>query len=281
MGSSPHTRGAPPADGDVEPIFRIIPAYAGSTQRCQHRLQGTKDHPRIRGEHRQHRRRPERGRGSSPHTRGALNEIWVGDGGGGIIPAYAGSTSRKDIDLAWRADHPRIRGEHRLSGLYTGDGQGSSPHTRGALAHPPDARHGKRIIPAYAGSTAGASSRRQPRGDHPRIRGEHLNERAARQRRKGSSPHTRGALAADRRQEAPKRIIPAYAGSTRGTATARGLRSDHPRIRGEHVRVDELVAESLGSSPHTRGAPPQRREARFSDGIIPAYAGSTAACPEL
>ena len=72
--------------------------------------------------------------GSSPHTRGALPPYQRFDSATGIIPAYAGSTRRRRRTSSEQADHPRIRGEHRLSGLYTGDGQGSSPHTRGA--HP-------------------------------------------------------------------------------------------------------------------------------------------------
>ena len=94
--------------------------------------------------------------------------------------------------------------------------------------------------------------------DHPRIRGEHLNERAARQRRKGSSPHTRGA----RRRVAPRAhgvwIIPAYAGST--TMRACSARS------------------GAGSSPHTRGARIEYQGGDMYARIIPAYAGSTQTC---
>ena len=92
--------------------------------------------------------------------------------------------------------------------------------------------------------------------DHPRIRGEHLENIAAKRRGLG--------------------IIPAYAGSTcfsssliafmegssphtRGAQMLYGLRPDahwdHPRIRGEHFeQMCELVVVL---------------------GIIPAYAGST------
>ena len=72
----------------------------------------------------------------------------------------------------------------------------------------------------------------------------------------GSSPHTRGALSAHAK-------------------AARGV-EDHPRIRGEHLRLGHLLqltigiipayagstmlngteeSEMVGSSPHTRGAP--------------------------
>ena len=80
-----------------------------------------------------------------------------------------------------------------MSGLYTGDGQGSSPHTRGAQS--PQLFDGgrQRIIPAYAGSTKPNSPASGARADHPRIRGEHLHHLVWAVFVEGSSPHTRGA----------------------------------------------------------------------------------------
>ena len=132
-GSSPHTRGA---------LAR---------RRC---LAGPPtDHPRIRGEHVMPSRNVNGVTGSSPHTRGAPARADWGGGCRGIIPAYAGSTmAAYRLDLMTQ-DHPRIRGEHRLSGLYTGDGQGSSPHTRGAHLEIAIDPIQLGIIPAYAGST--------------------------------------------------------------------------------------------------------------------------------
>ena len=71
------------------------------------------------------------------------------------------------------------------------------------------------------------------------------------------------------------RIIPAYAGSTNLLRGNVGGAMDHPRIRGEHEDIDERYLEMTGSSPHTRGAPPNRRRHPRSLAIIPAYAGST------
>ncbi len=257
-GSSPHTRGArsarpsccsrtwdhprirgehPHRPEDVEAAPRIIPAYAGSTSKSKSkrkesvgssphtrgalcpgtsRAVGEEDHPRIRGEH------------------DGLDEPTVEVGG--IIPAYAGSTegrgrgvrcgrgssphtrgAREDQALGrgLHQDHPRIRGEHLLLGAAVAQLQG--------------------IIPAYAGSTAGARVRCVTRG--------------------GSSPHTRGA---------PRRWPPPYP-----------CRRDHPRIRGEHVKAARSTVFMSGSSPHTRGALVRRLEYVGYLGIIPAYAGST------
>ncbi len=112
-GSSPHTRGALmrfPADEDA---VGIIPAYAGSTHISQDPCGANRDHPRIRGEHRNFRFPAMARIGSSPHTRGARNARLIADVGAGIIPAYAGSTKAGPPMPVNSADHPRIRGEHR------------------------------------------------------------------------------------------------------------------------------------------------------------------------
>ena len=114
-------------------------------------------------------------------------------------------------------------------------------------------------------------------GDHPRIRGEHDHAGVQREKRGGSSPHTRGARPGCLPRPHESRIIPAYAGSTT-TPSARGrARWDHPRIRGEHDPMRSRTSCSAGSSPHTRGARRRLVGDRRGGRIIPAYAGSTAA----
>ena len=70
-----------------------------------------------------------------------------------IIPAYAGSTLAAYNRDTNRADHPRIRGEHKIAQKGKGMAAGSSPHTRGApvVVATPGRLVG--IIPAYAGGT--------------------------------------------------------------------------------------------------------------------------------
>ena len=70
-------------------------------------------------------------------------------------------------------DHPRIRGEHVWLDVEWPKTFGSSPHTRGAQACIQERQNHRRIIPAYAGSTATCRVWRPRFGDHPRIRGEH------------------------------------------------------------------------------------------------------------
>ena len=92
MGSSPHTRGAPCRVVFKAARQRIIPAYAGSTERTTDTLSRSSDHPRIRGEHKSASMLERRPPGSSPHTRGAPPAGPRRNSGSRIIPAYAGST---------------------------------------------------------------------------------------------------------------------------------------------------------------------------------------------
>ena len=192
--------------------------------------------------------------GSSPHTRGARAARWMAATWTGIIPAYAGSTTQQQTVRLDIPDHPRIRGEHWASTCTRRRRRGSSPHTRGAPQHRLDLAVPVGIIPAYAGSTGRGRRRRHRLADHPRIRGEHRNTRSRAPAKPGSSPHTRGALAATWRGRNHDGIIPAYAGSTVSPACIPATVRDHPRIRGEHCQRSRLAPPIWGSSPHTRGA---------------------------
>ena len=194
--------------------------------------------------------------GSSPLTRGARGHPhWV-CGAGGLIPAYAGSTSYADTAGACVWAHPRLRGEHsnrRCNGCATG---GSSPLTRGALPAWWARREQRRLIPAYAGSTLGEVSAWSPVWAHPRLRGEHARPFLSVLGKGGSSPLTRGAP-----------------GSSLGKVL---FRLAHPRLRGEHQGFVAGLKGNTGSSPLTRGALTNSLERPPGVGLIPAYAGSTA-----
>ena len=91
---------------------------------------------------------------------------------------------------------------------------GSPPHARGALweAIVETAKVG--ITPACAGSTIIRSTRPNLIWDHPRMRGEHLQEGFEKDGHVGSPPHARGALIAPFGVLAHDGITPACAGST-------------------------------------------------------------------
>ena len=160
------------------------------------------------------------------------------------------------LTAPWMApsDHPRIRGEHADGVLTRMSIGGSSPHTRGAPVADPGSRTLYRIIPAYAGSTLPLTVARGAAQDHPRIRGEHASCVADMDFAVGSSPHTRGAPQPHQGRDAERRIIPAYAGSTKPSTPDARTGGDHPRIRGEHEAKLILDCPAVGSSPHTRGA---------------------------
>ena len=147
-------------------------------------------------------------RGSSPHTRGALDQMIVAELEPRIIPAYAGSTG---------SSSPSIRFVFSLDPLRL--------LPRSAF---------RRIIPAYAGSTTISTCGAGTRADHPRIRGEHYLAGRLRFGAAGSSPHTRGAPLLFLSGVVAGRIIPAYAGSTGRRRRVPPCLRDHPRIRGEH-----------------------------------------------
>ena len=276
-GSSPHTRGALLNSASLPGRRRIIPAYAGSTPSPARTATHPSDHPRIRGEHGLELDDGIELPGSSPHTRGALPGFSQHRRCVRIIPAYAGSTCRRWSVPGWRWDHPRIRGEHARRMYNRGELYGSSPHTRGALCLHRRHRARRRIIPAYAGSTSFSAQSPLSKSDHPRIRGEHERPRVVLRHPAGSSPHTRGAQRSAHAGHDHVRIIPAYAGSTRCAASSTRVLRDHPRIRGEHFGTHRVPIDVSGSSPHTRGAPDRGQAGQSCDGIIPAYAGSTAA----
>ena len=153
-GSSPRMRGTPrQCPLDILPE-RIIPAYAGNTQRgyVVRLLHG--DHPRVCGEHGMADIGLAFSSGSSPRMRGTRDVRRRLDGRPGIIPAYAGNTlSRFSAKLNHR-DHPRVCGEHPAFPLLFRRLTGSSPRMRGTRDHVHVGQFAGGIIPAYAGNTS-------------------------------------------------------------------------------------------------------------------------------
>ena len=172
-------------------------------------------------------------------------------------------------------DHPRIRGEHTMTFDGLEYGKGSSPHTRGARTTSRRRARRTGIIPAYAGSTLIVCSGFACSGDHPRIRGEHVERVEDNCDARGSSPHARGAQRNNTISPGCARIIPACAGSTQSGDKAKGTFRDHPRMRGEHSISSAIRLQFAGSSPHARGALLDHDARHLGPGIIPACAGST------
>ena len=91
-GSSPLTRGKllPPSDHAV--VDRLIPAHAGKTWSFNSDTGVTWAHPRSRGENGDDLASGLLDGGSSPLTRGKLEDVVCGQLGCRLIPAHAGKT---------------------------------------------------------------------------------------------------------------------------------------------------------------------------------------------
>jgi len=93
---------------------------------------------------------------------------------------------------------------------------------------------------------------------------------------RGSPPHTRGTLIQAMLITLIKRITPAHAGNTRSPYMMRGGRGDHPRTRGEHLKMQIKHINETGSPPHTRGTRTYEQNNSHGERITPAHAGNTA-----
>ncbi len=131
MGSSPLTRGKRAAAGATGGASRLIPAHAGKTTWLSHIPASVRAHPRSRGENSPRGSKLPVEKGSSPLTRGKLDNIPAACELGGLIPAHAGktTTSYSLIGKSWA--HPRSRGENRATSWGVRSRRGSSPLTRG------------------------------------------------------------------------------------------------------------------------------------------------------
>ena len=114
LGSSPQARGALTRGLIGARGGRLIPAGAGSTERCHCLTERIGAHPRRRGEHVGAHGGCFDPYGSSPQARGALRRQVRRQRSERLIPAGAGSTSRAFIRSCVVQAHPRRRGEHSL-----------------------------------------------------------------------------------------------------------------------------------------------------------------------
>ena len=214
---------------------RITPASAGNTPLKMASQGGKKDHPRIRGEYNNTRRRYENIKGSPPHPRGIRRPPPLCSPWKGITPASAGNTMHPLRPLRFYRDHPRIRGEYARHPRYIHAVSGSPPHPRGILFLSCSRFYCNRITPASAGNTEIFLVKKCHLQDHPRIRGEYGIRRSPPMNIKGSPPHPRGILSPPYPRLFLKRITPASAGNTLPFPALAAAPWDHPRIRGEYV----------------------------------------------
>ena len=144
-----------------------------------------------------------------------------------------GKVSRRGVDKrAWR-DHPRLCGEKRCTGNFSGHDDGSPPPMRGKvkpflcpLCH-------KGITPAYAGKSVASAYTLRSSWDHPRLCGEKTIKICLTLWKTGSPPPMRGKASPTRKLSRLLRITPAYAGKRQFSAFPLKFVWDHPRLCGE------------------------------------------------
>ena len=213
-GSSPLSRGIQwrSFGGSAGP--GIIPALAGNTPRGLAGGFPSTDHPRSRGEYMVACCRPLRSGGSSPLSRGIHPPRPPHPPHPGIIPALAGNTKYLRVPDWSIEDHPRSRGEYRVTPASWAARYGSSPLSRGIRSGVHRSASHRGIIPALAGNTPERGPGQGCCWDHPRSRGEYATLVSAPPRLWG--------------------IIPALAGNTISLNRRCIAFQDHPRSRGEY-----------------------------------------------
>ena len=274
-GSSPRVRGKrlPGREGGLR--GRLIPARAGKTSRGSSTASSAWAHPRACGENLVYLMLLTAGFGSSPRVRGKPQGPCPVGRLGGLIPARAGKTHLTEEEEACTKAHPRACGENSGEVSSSRSATGSSPRVRGKPHQLGGQGPRRRLIPARAGKTRGASKPASGLEAHPRACGE--NARRCRRRRggRGSSPRVRGKRA-ERRQDVRRGgLIPARAGKT--AEGAQRVRADeaHPRACGENPLPTGGRSSAAGSSPRVRGKPPPLPLHRRPHRLIPARAGKT------
>ena len=252
-GSSPLTRGKRALSEGRPQCAGLIPAHAGKTPRRAWSWGRTGAHPRSRGENGMMMVRRERGRGSSPLTRGKRGDHEGDQAQRRLIPAHAGKTPSVDVAVSFSGAHPRSRGENTEADEDSRALWGSSPLTRGKPHRDRVQRHEGGLIPAHAGKTRPMSWKQISSGAHPRSRGENFSRRRQGQRCRGSSPLTRGKRADAEVNPWRLGLIPAHAGKTAKVRDGEVCARAHPRSRGENSATNSLATFIAGSSPLTRG----------------------------
>ncbi len=192
LGSSPRMRGKRQTLHQTLTRNRLIPAYAGKTSINLYSFPRSRAHPRVCGENGSNLAAGIGGAGSSPRMRGKL----LMNGGHvkriGLIPAYAGKTLIRAVNMFTPATHPRVCGENAFCIASSSGITGSSPRMRGKRTAQRRALSNLRLIPAYAGKTFTGALKPFSYWAHPRVCGENQVTMLLAPHTPGSSPRMRG-----------------------------------------------------------------------------------------
>ena len=274
-GSPPHGRGPPGRERHDRPPDGLTPAWAGTTSTQPAAPARRRAHPRMGGDHESEARPAPAVRGSPPHGRGPPEARPSADSGGGLTPAWAGTTSSSASAATTPWAHPRMGGDHSSGTFHTALHKGSPPHGRGpprSVAPRPAARG---LTPAWAGTTRRDRRRMGCRRAHPRMGGDHLPTGKGYWTESGSPPHGRGPPLAGAHAGHRGGLTPAWAGTTPSRGPGGAESGAHPRMGGDHAQPAGRLADGAGSPPHGRGPPRVPGRGHHPLGLTPAWAGTT------
>ncbi len=231
-------------------------------------------HPRVGGEQRPPLTQPAVVCGSSPRGRGTGFSIADAKRAGRVIPAWAGNRTAKAP--LWRgfSGHPRVGGEQATATFNSTAYVGSSPRGRGTAGTDTGLPGDKRVIPAWAGNRPRTGRIRRPGAGHPRVGGEQLQGGGVGIFGDGSSPRGRGTESEGGFVARPIRVIPAWAGNRRSSASCASPMPGHPRVGGEQFVLNACNRDICGSSPRGRGTVVNGIRASSPTRVIPAWAGN-------
>ena len=155
---------------------------------------------------------------------------------------------------------------------------GSPPLARGTVyrTSPPRARGG--ITPACAGNRHTEDKAYHGIGDHPRLRGEQRADTRTVYCSPGSPPLARGTGFLRAPTKSGTGITPACAGNRFMPSFSPLSPWDHPRLRGEQIKLCLCAYVAQGSPPLARGTEPCKRLMRGLKRITPACAGNSCGC---
>ena len=274
-GSPPRARGKGMPRTAGRAGVGITPACAGKSDREFFSGLRLGDHPRVRGEKWESVSMMSSPTGSPPRARGKEFPASVAGRHPGITPACAGKSDGAPSGRDCGRDHPRVRGEKVAGGRRGLFERGSPPRARGKELRPVHAPSRFGITPACAGKRRLFATKKELSGDHPRVRGEKVDEVLINESLLGSPPRARGKAGSRTGGGKAAGITPACAGKRRRHPCRPWTRRDHPRVRGEKVkqRVDFLAA--VGSPPRARGKEKQNWSGILHSRITPACAGKS------
>jgi len=158
FGSPPHSRGPPDALVGAGAGPGITPAFAGTTRGGSSPRHGSRDHPRIRGEHGTAATGGPTDVGSPPHSRRTLATHEAEPLARGTTLRGPSSTTGAWGGAARAGDHPRIRGDHDRPAWTSTWLAGPPPLSRGPLEQIEVVAFVDGTTPAFAGTTTGRCS---------------------------------------------------------------------------------------------------------------------------